>query len=165
MSQRPKLHIPLTAPDKIIEVSGWICLAALWVMTLFAYGNLPEIIPTHFGAGGTVDDYGSKMTLFFLPVIGTLLFIGLTVLNNYPHIFNYPADITPENALSQYTNATRMIRMIKFSITFIALVTVYMIYNAVITGSGRLGSAFVPILVIVLVIPLAYFLIKAIRGK
>ncbi|HSF88019.1 MAG TPA: DUF1648 domain-containing protein [Saprospiraceae bacterium] len=165
MSQRPRLQIPLTAPDRIIEAAGWVCLAALWAMTLYAYGNLPETIPTHFGVGGEVDDYGSKMTLFFLPVIGTILFIGLTVLNNYPHIFNYPADITPENALSQYTNATRMIRMIKFSITFISLVIVYMIYNAVITGSGRLGSAFVPILVVVLVIPLAYFTIRAIRGK
>ena len=165
MTQRPKLQIALTTPDRITETAGWLCLAALWAMTLYAYGNLPETIPTHFGPGGAADDYGSKMTLFFLPVIGTICFIGLTVLNNYPHIFNYPADIRPENALSQYTNATRMIRFMKFSVTFIMLVTVFMIYNAVITGSGRLGSAFVPILVVVLVIPLAYFTIKAIRGK
>jgi uncharacterized membrane protein len=165
MSQRPRLQIALTTPDRIIEFAGRLCLVALWGMTIFAYENLPETIPTHFGPGGAVDDYGSKMTLFFLPVIGTIVFIGLTVLNKYPHIFNYPADIRPENALSQYTNATRMIRFLKFSITFISLVTVFMIYNAVITGSGRLGSALVPILIVVLVIPLSYFTIKAIRGR
>jgi uncharacterized membrane protein len=165
MTQRPKLQIPYTSTDKIIDIAGWICLAALWAITIFAYGNLPETIPTHFGVGGEVDDYGSKMTLFFLPVIGTLLFIGMTVLNNYPHIFNYPADITPANALSQYTNATRMIRHLKVSITFIMFVTVFMIYNASSSGSGKIGSAFLPIFIIVLVLPLAYFTIKAIRGK
>ena len=165
MAQRPKLQIPLTTPDRIIEFTGRLCLVALWGMTLFAYDNLPETIPTHFGVGGAVDDYGSKMTLFFLPVIGTLVFIGLTVLNHYPHVFNYPTNITPSNALSQYTNATRMIRFMKFSITFISLIIVFMIYNAVITSSGRLGSAFVPILVVVLVIPLVYFTFKMIKGK
>lgn len=165
MPQRPRLQIPLTASDRIIEVSGYVCLAALWGMTLFAYGNLPETIPTHFGAGGEADDHGSKMTLFFLPVLGTISFIGLTVLNGYPHIFNYPAEITPANALSQYTNATRMIRFLKFSMTFIMLVTVFMIYSAASTGSDKLGSAFLPIFIGVLVIPLVYFLVKAIRGK
>lgn len=163
MTQRPKLQIQLTTPDRIIEAAGWICLGALWVMTVYAYGNLPETIPTHFGVGGEADDYGSKMTLFFLPVIITLCFIGLTVLHNYPHIFNYLKDITPANALYQYTNATRMIRFIKFSISLISLVIVFMIYNAVITGSGRLGSAFLPIMVVVLVIPLMYFFYKAIK--
>ncbi len=165
MSQRPRLQIPLTTPDKIIEAAGWICLAALWTMTIFAYGNLPETIPTHFGIKGEADDYGSKMTMFLLPGFGTLSFIGLTVLNRYPHIFNYPGDITSENALAQYTNATRMIRYLKFSMTFIFLIIVYMMYKAVITGSGKLGSAFLPMMVVVFVIPLAYFTYKAIKGK
>ncbi len=165
MPQRPRLQIQLTTPDRIIEVAGWICLAALWAMTIYAYGNLPETIPTHFGAGGEADDHGSKMTLFFLPVFGTLSYIGLTVLNFYPHIFNYPTAITAENAQRQYTNATRMIRFLKFSMTFIFLVTVYMIYRAASTGSGKLGAAFLPIFIMFILIPLVYFTIKAIRGK
>ncbi len=165
MSQRPRLQLSITTPDRIIAAAGWICLAALWAMTIFAYGNLPETIPTHFGVGGEANDYGSKMTLFFLPVFGTLSFIALTLLNYYPHVFNYPCNITTQNALAQYTNATRMIRYMKFAIVFIMLVTVFMIYNAVVTGSGRLGSAFVPIMVVVLVIPLMYFIFKAIKVK
>lgn len=165
MPQRPRLQITLTTPDRIVEVTGRLCLVALWAMTIFAYGNLPETIPTHFAAGGEANDYGSKMTLFFLPVFGTLSFIGLTVLNYYPHVFNYPCNITTQNALAQYTNTTRMIRYMKFAIVFIMLVLVFTIYKSVITGSGRLGSSFLPIFVVVVLMPLVYFTVKAIRGK
>ncbi len=165
MPQRPKVEITLTKRDRFIDKAGWICLAALWAMTIFAYGNLPETIPTHFGAGGEADDHGSKMTLFFLPVFGALSYIGLTVLNFYPHIFNYPTAITAENAQRQYTNATRMIRYMKFAIVFVMLLIVFMTYNAVITGSGRLGSSFLPLFIVAVLIPLVYFTVKAIKGK
>lgn len=165
MSQRPKLQIILTTPDRIIEAAGWVCLAALWVMTIIVYGNLPETIPTHFGVSGEADDYGSKMTLFILPVIGTLSFVGLTVLNYYPHAFNYPVDITAENAQAQYTNATRMMRYMKLSMVFIFSVLVFMIYKAAITGTESLGVWFLPVMLGIVLIPLGYFTIKAIRGK
>jgi uncharacterized membrane protein len=60
----------------VLEMAGWIGLASLWIITLFSYANLPEIIPVHFNLSGQVNDHGSKFVLFFLPVIRTLLLLG-----------------------------------------------------------------------------------------
>ena len=54
-----------------------------------------------------------------LPIISTLLFIGLTTLNKYPYMFNYPSQITKENSVHQYTNATRMMRVLKLVIVLL----------------------------------------------
>ena len=68
-------------------------------MTVANYFELPEIIPTHYNEAGEADSYGDKLNILALPIISTLLFIGLTILNKRPHLFNYPSEITKENAL------------------------------------------------------------------
>ena len=59
------------------------------------------------------------------------MFFGLTILNMFPVIFNYPVKITQENALKQYTNATRLIRYLKLVIVLIfGIIAFNMIQNA-----------------------------------
>lgn len=165
METRPKLKIQLSSTDKFIEVIGWFSLVCLWIICILPYENLPEIIPTHFNASMEANDYGSKMSIFFLPVIGTLLFLGLSVLNEHPHIFNYPVKITADNALYQYTNATRMIRSFKLIIAFVFGFAVYMIYEAVKGKAGSVGFWGMPLVLGIIFIPLVYFIVKAVRGK
>jgi uncharacterized membrane protein len=162
---RPQIRIQPEPIDKLIEASAWFCLIMLWVITLYAYYKLPEIIPTHFNASGQADDDGSKMVLFFLPVIGTLLFIGLTALNNYPHIFNYPVAITEQNAERQYANAVRMIRTLKLIIVMVFSILVLLIYHSAINDNGSLGIWFLPVILGFILIPLAYFVYKAVKEK
>jgi len=54
------------------------CLIAIAVTgyTLFVYSSLPNIIPTHWGADGKVNGYGSRNTIFIMPVTT----IGMTLL-------------------------------------------------------------------------------------
>lgn len=113
MEKRPKLRIELTITDKAAELIAALMLIILWAIPLFAYSALPSIIPTHFNFAGEADGYGSRLTIFVLPVIGTFIFALLTILNNYPHIFNFPVQITPKNAMEQYAIATRFIRYFK----------------------------------------------------
>jgi hypothetical protein len=51
----------------------------------------------------------------------------MTILNRFPHVFNYPKKITNQNAERQYTIATRLIRYLKFIVvlgfSIIALIT------------------------------------------
>jgi uncharacterized membrane protein len=165
MIARPELTLPLTPTDKILEITGWICLALLWIITLVCYANLPEIIPTHFNLAGKADDHGHKMVIFFLPVIGTLMFVGMTVLNRYPHRFNYPAAITADNAASQYQNGTMMIRVLKLGIAIVFSMLVFMICGAATRPSGNLQYWFLPVMLAVILIPLAYFTIRAVKLK
>src|ERR1700709_1777748 len=107
MEKRPHLNIELTFADNVMEFVGWMLLIALWVLVGVTYFNLPPNIPTHFNASGRVNGYGNRITFILLPILGTVLYVGMTVLNKYPWIFNY-INYTYDNALQQYTYATKM---------------------------------------------------------
>ena len=128
---RPKIQLILSPFDKIIEKIGWILLTFLWGFTFYAYFILPEIIPTHFNIKGQVDAVGTKIFIFMFPVLGMVVFFGLTFVNQYPHIFNYPTSITVQNAEQQYRNATRLIRFLKlFIILIFSIITIVIYYKA-----------------------------------
>jgi uncharacterized membrane protein len=165
MEKRPFLKVELSTSDKMIELAGWFCLACLWIICLAAYDELPEIIPTHFNISMEVNDYGSKMTILFLPVIATLAFLGLTELNRHPHIFNFPVKITSENALYQYTNATRMLRCLKLIIAFVSGLAVLLIYQAASGKTEWMGSWLMMVVLGVIILPLIYFIIKALNRR
>ena len=162
---RPKLNVQLTTTDKLLELFGWGVLLALWVWTGTSYSNLPDSIPTHFNAAGEADDYGRKASIFGLPVVASLLYIGLTLLNRVPHIFNFPTPVTQENALIQYMNATRMIRFLK-----LILVVVFggISFQTIQQANGEtdgLGVWFLPVTLGLIFLPLIYFVIKSFQTK
>lgn len=163
--QRPKIKLIPSTADKLVDLLGWIVLLAIWGWTFSHFSTLPETIPTHYNAAGEADDFGGKTSIIRLPIIATLLFIGVTVLNRYPHIFNYPTTITQDNALRLYTLATRMLRYLK-----LVLVTVFggITFKTIQTASGEssgLGAWFLPLTAGLIFIPLIYFVIKSILEK
>lgn len=125
MSDRPKLKIELTMFDKIMEILGWIFIIAIWSMTIISYNQLPDVIPTHFNLKGEVDGYGEKWMILLLGSITTILFLVMSYLNKFPHRYNYLTVITKDNALRQYTIATRVIRFLKILMVAIFLLTTY----------------------------------------
>ncbi|MCB0849064.1 MAG: DUF1648 domain-containing protein [Bacteroidetes bacterium] len=163
MNERPKIKLELTTTDKTFEILGWISVLAIWVFTITNYTNLPDIIPTHYNSAGQVDGFGGKGYIFTWPLIATFLFIGLTILNKFPHVFNYPTNITADNALRKYTNATRLIRYLKFIIVIVfGLITFKTIQNVNGEASG-LGIWFLPLTLGLIFIPLTYFVIKSFK--
>ncbi len=163
MEVRPKLKIELNSIDILAEIIGWVVLVSIWVIAISNFQNLPDQIPIHFNAYGQVDSYGSKSTIFMLPIIGTILFIGLTILNNFPHIFNFPVKIHLENAKSQYKNATRLIRFLKLFIVFILLVIVLKTLETTNHKSEGLGIWFLPLFIGLTISLLTIFVVKASR--
>ncbi len=163
MNGRPKIKLKLTTTDKTFEILGWVSILTIWVLTITNYTNLPDTIPTHYNGAGQADGFGGKGSILTLPLISTVLFVGLTTLNKFPHIFNYPTNITADNASRQYTNATRLIRYLKFIIVVIfGLIALQTIRNA----NGRtdgLGVWFLPLTIGLIFIPLIYFAIKSFK--
>ncbi len=112
---------------KIIEGMALIVFISIWVMVIYSYNKLPQIIPVHFDLSGNVDRMGDKSSIFTLPFIASFIYLLLTVLNKYPHMFNYIGEITLDNAKSQYTFATRLLMVIKvivLSVLFIIILVV-----------------------------------------
>lgn len=163
MSERPKIKLELTRTDKTLEVLGWISILVIWVLTITNYTNLPDTIPIHYNGAGQADGFGEKDNILALPIISTILFIGLTVLNKFPHVFNYPTNITAENACQQYTNATRMMRVLKLVIVIIFGLIVLQTIRHVNGQTIGLGVWFLPLTVGLMLIPTIYFLIKSFK--
>ncbi|MBP92580.1 MAG: hypothetical protein CMC55_00505 [Flavobacteriaceae bacterium] len=163
MSNRPKLKLNLTTPDKVIELAGWICLIGIWIMTLSNYYSLPETIPIHYNGAGEADGFGKKWNILTLPIVSSILFVGLTILNKYPHIFNYPSTITQENALQQYTNATRLIRFLKLVVLIIFGLIVFKTIQNVNGNADGLGTWFLPLIFGLIFIPMAYYLTRSLK--
>ena len=161
MNDRPKIKLSLTPTDKIVEGIGWLAICGIWILALGNYADLPEIIPIHFNGFGEADRFGAKPNILILPIISTLIYIGMTVLNKYPHIFNYPTSITEKNALSQYTSATKMIRFLKLIMVLILGFIVFETIQIVNGKSDGLGVWFLPIILGMIFIPIGYYLIKA----
>ena len=165
MNGRPKINMELTKADKILEIIGLILLIAVWCITIIYYTKLPEVIPIHFNGKGEADGFGGKINILILPIIATILFIGLTKLNKYPHIFNYPTKITQENALEQYTKATRMIRILKLVIVVIFGLIAFQKIRFANDQTAGLGKWFLPMTIGLIFIPLFYFVITSFKTK
>jgi uncharacterized membrane protein len=162
--ERPIVKIELTLWDKSLEMLGWFILIMFWILTILNYSNIPGTIPTHFDLTGKPDGFGDKSSIFILPVISSVLYIGMTILNRFPHIFNYPTKITNQNAERQYTIATKLIRYLKLIIVFtfstIGLMT-SLISNNKLSG---LGILFLPLYLVIIIIPIIYAMAKLFKA-
>ena len=138
---RPRIDRPVEPIDYLSEGLAVLGVLTGIVIPLFAYDSLPEIIPSHINSAGEVDGYSGKATIWTLPVISALMYVFLTILNKYPHHFNYSVKITEENAAQQYGMAMRMNRIIKaLCCVFFAIFT-YQFVTLAKNGSDEMGVA------------------------
>ena len=162
---KPKINPPLRTVDIIIEALAAICLIYMIVQIIISYPSLAQSIPTHFGAGGNPDAWGDKSSLLIIPVVTIFLYVGLTVLNKYPHVFNYPVPITAQNATRQYQYAKSLLSTIKFTTSglflYIQLQTVYVAKQI----QSGIGTYFLVIIVIGSFIPIIIYFIIAAKNK
>ena len=158
--ERPKIKIPLTTTDRILEVIGALVLVLFWGYTMYHYKELPEIIPTRFGAEGKPDGFGAKWTIFSLPAVTSILYIGLTITMRYPHHFNYLVTIPQENAAKQYTLVTRLLRILKLAVLFIFFLLDFQTIQIALGQPDIFGRWFLLVVFAMLFVPLFYFLIQ-----
>jgi uncharacterized membrane protein len=164
-NNRPSIKIHLTLFDKALELVGLILFIGIWILTFMNYDELPDIIPIHYNGLGEVDRYGEKSTILALPIVASVIFIGLTILNRFPHIFNYPIEITEQNALRNYRLATRLLRILKVIICLVFGMIILSTLNNIKGEQDGLVSWFLPIVLILFFIPTIYYLIKIVKKE
>lgn len=165
MKLRPRIKMELSFLDKFIEVISWMLLVAIWCILLINFSSLPDLVPTHFNFTGRPDATGAKWSLFILPGVATILFACISWINKFPHRFNYPVVITPENAFRQYSNANLMFRYMKLILLVIfGMITVKSMMISTGLANG-LGILFLPMTLGFVLGPLAYFIFKAFKEK
>ncbi len=165
MSKRPKIKLELSPIDQFLEIAGWFAFMILINLAILSYFRLPETIPTHFNFKGEADEFGSRDTIFTLPFVGAVVFVGMTILNRYPHTFNYFVEITEENAQRQYLLATRLIRYLKVAILLIFSLIVFTTLQTATGQADGLGVWFYLALIGILGIPTAFFTSKLLKNN
>ena len=66
----------------LLLISNAVYLIAVW-------GSLPELIPGHYDFSGNVTRYDSKGTLFIVPAINVVMFIGLSIVERFPQVLGH----------------------------------------------------------------------------
>jgi uncharacterized membrane protein len=63
-----------------------------WMVSVVAYDELPELIPTHFGFDGNPDKWSDKTPLMFymMPTIQFIMVVIFIWIIRYPKLFNFP---------------------------------------------------------------------------
>ncbi len=159
-TNRPIIDIPKEPVDLFIDLASFTILILILGYTFFMYPELPETIPTHFNGKGVADGFGNKATLWLLPSIALVLFIGLFLLNRYPHLHNYMVNITEENAFKNYKFSTKALRIVNFLCALLFGFIQYKMIEGAQEKTAELGSWFLPIIIgstIVLPIILIYY--------
>ena len=156
--KRPKIIIGFTLFDLILEIAGLVAFLAMWIFVIATYSGLPDTIPTHFNGSGQADNFGNKSGIFFLPVVATAVYAGMTILSRFPHVLNYPVKITEDNACFQYRNMITMVRYLK--LVLVLLFGFFILQMVLNTGNG-IGMWLLPVLLAIIVVPVIYFMVKS----
>ncbi len=165
LQKRPKYKIELTNSDLVIEIVGVLLLIGNWILIAMVINDLPAQIPTHFNLAGKPDAYSGKHAIIVLPIISSIIFIGLTFLNKYPHVFNYPVTITVDNAERQYTVVTKMMRNLKTAVVLLFSLILLQTVKIALGYSQNLSKYFILFTIAIIFLPTVFFIIKSIRAK
>lgn len=161
MENRPIIKLKLTLIDWIAELISLLLVVLCWVVIFISYSQLPETIASHFDSFGKANGFSSKESIIALPIITTFLFIGLSVLNKYPHSFNIPVVITETNAFKQYTYATRLVRFLKLSLTTTFFILINSIINSAKKETMDISPWLLPLVLCLVFTPIiVYFIIS-----
>jgi uncharacterized membrane protein len=161
---RPKLIIPRTFLENVLDLAGIILFIASAGSLVIQWSSIPDTVPIHFNTAGEPDGWGSKNHLWILLVVGLITWILLTIIEKFPHIYNY-LFLTAENAEQQYKNARLMINVLKNEIL------IFFVYMSWVSGqiangnNNNLSLWDLPIFIIGITGTIAFFIVRSIKLK
>jgi uncharacterized membrane protein len=155
---RPRLIPAKESLDVVLILLAWLGPILIAILLWRYYGQLPERIPDHFNAQGEVNSMGDADMLLALGVLSLCMVIFLQVLNRSPHLFNYPVKITEENAIRQYRNAQRVVRVLNLIVSLTFAYLTYRIIQIALGEATAIGWWLLPLLLVtILLVAVAYW--------
>lgn len=160
---RPRIMPEMSPADWLLEGFALLTLLGFLGFILYSYPNLPDSVPSHFNGAGKPDDWSSKNSIWFLLAVGVFVYALLTIVSRFPHSFNFPGRITPENAMRQYTLAIRLLRVLKIVIVLLFFFISLSVVQVATGQSTGLGLWFLPVFLSAVFGPLIVYFIVAAR--
>lgn len=162
MFERPRFKLKINPIELVLNTIAMILFAGSLVYLFINWTALPGEVPAHYNALGEVDRWGSIGEMLLLPIIGIIMWIGMTVLEKYPHVYNY-RNLTKENAKVQYLNGRLMLNVLK---NLLVIIFAYINWKDIQIALGyheSLNPWFLPIFLICMFVPMGYFIVRSLR--
>lgn len=158
--ERPVIRNSNTIMEKVLEIILLFIVVLMVIWPICQFARLPETVPIHINIHGDIDGYGSRIVVLVLPIVGVLLYVGLTVLQRVPHLYNYPIEVTDDNAHLLYALGVQMIRFVK---AIMIILFVYLTYSFICLARGvklRYSAIIIISSCAVLAIGMVYYIVK-----
>jgi hypothetical protein len=122
--------------------------------------DIPDQVPGHYNAQGEIDRWTGKGELLITPIVGWLLFIGVTVIELFPKLWNTGVTVTEENWPRVYRVIKNMMGTMKLQLSSIF---VFLTINSAL--QNELPSWFLPVVLIVVFGSLGYSIVRLVQIK
>ena len=113
----------------VLRLAALILLLGNIGFVLYHLPQLPETIPTHFGANGEIDGWGSKYSIIAPVGIQSGICLLLMFLARHPEMHNYMAPITEANKKRMYAASSAMLEKLNVAVGIIFVTISYSIVN------------------------------------
>ncbi|UOQ95027.1 DUF1648 domain-containing protein [Halobacillus shinanisalinarum] len=133
MKNQPRINLPTSSFEKFSTLLSFLAILAAFIYLFIVWNRIPDTIPVHFNVSGEPDRYGGKWSVVALPVISLSIWVTFTILEKYPHVYNYTIHVNENNAEVQYKNAVLMLSSLKL---VIALTFAYLTWASIQIGLG-----------------------------
>jgi len=98
-----------------------------------------------------------------LPILSLVIYFGLTVLARYPHKFNYPWQVTPNNADRQYQLAGSLVSALKAETMCLFAVIIWQSIRVAMNESASVG-VLIPVVMAASTFTIVIYLWLALRA-
>lgn len=158
---RPVVTLTRSPLEVALEVAAFIGFSCSIAIVLPYWAHLPDSIPLHFGIGGKPDEWGAKAIIWFFPAIATVMYLAMTITSFFPHTFNYPVQITQENAIQQYQIALKLIIWLKTELLWLFVFIEWQIIQVALEESQELNILVLLTMMLIIFVTVGFYLRKA----
>ena len=136
---------------KTVEMVALCMVVFVWAVTANAVlgrNPLPAKIPTHFNAAGQPDGWGTPGMLWLVPVVGTVIYLLMTLAARYPAAFHFPMRTTVSARRKLEAIALSMISWLKVEVICLLAGIQYATIRFARNGEGTLSPVLMPLVLV-----------------
>ncbi|MBN1465241.1 DUF1648 domain-containing protein [candidate division KSB1 bacterium] len=163
--QKIDYAVPLSSCERAVGYLAAALIFLLFIATAKNFGSLPDIIPTDFDSAGKPDGWGSRWTIWLIPIVSLIISVILSLVNKFPQLINYPVKITAENGQRQYVLARMFLKTIRLAIVLIFCILQWYWLRVALGQASAFAPFFMPLLLALAFLPICLYLVLAIRAR
>jgi Protein of unknown function (DUF1648). len=154
------MRIKRNGYDIIVNLICIGLLIGLLIYLCLSWSSIPEKLAGHYNAAGEINRWGTKGELLITPIIAWIIYIGLTIVENFPQIWNTGVQVTENNKVRIYRIIKNLLGTEK-----VIVVSVFTFITINQSLSKPLPIWFLPVFLVLMFGSLILFIFKLVKAK